>query len=528
MTEIITTDVLVIGGGGAAARAAVEAANLGVHVTLVDKGKPGASGSSPLCLKGIHASLRVGDSPEAYYADWLNAAQGMCDHNLVWESVMGSAANIIQMTELGVDFVKDKKGLYWLYLGAGHSQLRGLTADYKRPQANLITIYAKEFKRRGGQIIEGVMITKLLKKGDDVRGAIGISAQGEVCLFKTKSVVLAGGGANRIYACIPEWIRGPKFRTTGDAFKLAFDAGAQIIDMEFPNFRETPPGASRVGGIYLNAEGERFMKRYDPVAMEKAPRQLMVAAIYTELEEGRGPIYWHIDKKLLKMDTVFADIFKNKDKVEVEIDFQRLLGGAHINERAATSVPHLFAAGESAGGLHGADRMQGNGFLDTQIFGARAGYYAAQLAQETDEVNLDQNAVKAEKAAIKKFKGDIDPNQLIKTIQKSMWTHAGVIRNANGLNTVLDVIENLKQEQIPKLSGENIFYNLEAKNILLTAEMIVRAALRREESRGSHRRKDFPRKKERLWKKHIALHNEKGEIKLTETPVRTLKDRIAV
>jgi fumarate reductase (CoM/CoB) subunit A len=403
---------------------------------------------------------------------------------------------------------------------------RNLTAEYKDRRTNLITIYTRQIKRSTVEVVDGVLITRLLKKNKAVRGAVGVSSKGDVYLFKAKSVILACGGANRIYSCVPEWIRSEKYRTTGDAYKLAFDAGAYIIDLEYPNFRETPPGASRVGGIYLNAEGERFMQRYDPVALEKAPRQLMVAAIFSELQAGRGPIHWHIDKKLLEKDAVFANVFKNKETVEIGIDFQRLLGGARINERAQTDVPHLFAAGESAGGLHGADRMQANGFLDTQIFGARAGYYAAKLAEETAEADIDMAQVDDEGGRIEKISGNIDPKKVIKTIQETMWEFGGVVRDADGLSKALNVFQGLKNDQIPKLSEDNLFYSLEAMNLLFAAEMITTAALVREESRGSHRRKDYPRKNDKLWKKHIAVYNKKGKMAITELPVKTLKDRI--
>lgn len=522
---ILSTDVLVIGAGGAATRAALEASNQGVRVIVVDKGKFGDSGSSPLCLQGIAAPIVAGDSPESFYEDWIRVGQGMSDQNLVWECVTGAAANIIQMLEWGVDFVKDTNGRYWLYRGAGHSVPRGLTAEYKERKTNLIRIYTKQIKRSAIKVLDGVLITKLLKKDNAVRGAVGISLKGDLYLIRAKSVVLACGGANRIYACIPEWIRSEKYRTTGDAYKLAFDAGASIIDLEYPNFRETPPGASRVGGIYLNAERERFMQRYDPVALEKAPRQLMVAAIFSELQAGRGPIYWHIDKKLLAKDAVFASVFKNKDKIEIGIDFQRLLGGARINERAQTDVPHLFAAGESAGGLHGADRMQANGFLGTQIFGARAGYYAAKLAEETAEADIDMAQVDEEESRIKKISGNIDPKKIIKTIQETMWEFAGVVRDADGLSNALNVFQGLKNNQIPKISGENPFYSLEAMNLLFAAQMITTAALSREESRGGHRRRDYPRKNDKLWKKHIAVVNKEGKMAITELPVKTLKKR---
>lgn len=261
------------------------------------------------------------------------------------------------------------------------------------------------------------------------------------------------------------------------------------------------------------------MERYDPVALEKAPRQLTVAAIYTELKEGRGPVYWHIDQELIERDPVMSMRFGQRKKIKLGIEFQRLLGGVRINERAETDIPHLYAAGESAGGVHGADRMQGNAFLDTQIFGARAGYHAAKLALQTGEVGIDMGQVDEEIARINAINGDVRPSRVMEEIQKTMWEDVGIVRNADGLSKATAAISKLRREQIPKLSGKSIFSALECRNMVLAAEMIIRAALKREESRGSHRRSDFPNRNDGHWQKHIAVQNGEGQIVMTTLPV---------
>ena len=154
------------------------------------------------------------------------------------------------------------------------------------------------------------------------------------------------------------------------------------------------------------------MERYDPVALEKAPRQLTVSAIYTEMKEGRGPVYWHVDKELLERDPSMSQRFGGRRKIKLGIEFQRLLGGVRINERAETGLPHLYSAGESSGGVHGADRMQGTSFLETQIFGARAGYHAATLALRTGDADIDMRQVEEETARIKGIKGNIRPSPI--------------------------------------------------------------------------------------------------------------------
>lgn len=518
-SETVVTDVLVIGGGAAAARAAYEASALGAGVTLVDKGNPGESGSSPVCLVGLCSPITLEDSPYTLFQDWVKAACGMGDQNLILEASTGAPANILQLIQAGVEFAKEKNGAYYLYRGAGHSKARGMTVKYRQPGSNIITVLGGKTKKRGGRILDGILITRLLKRDGAVNGALGVTPRGEFFLFKAKAVVLACGGANRIFPCTPERIRKQQYRTTGDAFSLAFHAGAPIIDLEFSNFRESPPGASRSGGMYFNAKGERFMERYDPVAMEKAPRQVTVAAVYTELKEGRGPITWHVDEEVLKRDPYMSLHFDARKKTRIGIDFQRLLGGVRINERAETEIPHLFAAGESAGGLHGGDRMQGNGFLDTQIFGARAGHHAAKLALQTGDAAVDMDQAGEEIARIRGIRGDTQPSSVLKEVQNAMWENAGIIRSAEGLAGAGAVISRLKENRVPALSGRNIYSALECANLLLTAEMIVHAATKREESRGSHRRSDFPGRNDKEWQKHIAIRNVRGEIDSTTIPV---------
>ena len=346
-----------------------------------------------------------------------------------------------------------------------------------------MTLLGNKMKRRGGTILEEIFITKLLKSGDAVNGAVGITSRGDVTVFRAKAVVLACGGANRIFPCTPGWIRDETYRTTGDAFALAFHAGATLVDLEFPNFRESPPGATRGGGKYFNARGERFMERYDPVALEKAPRQLTVSAVYTELKEGRGPVYWHVDKELLERDPSMSQRFGGRKRSSSGSSFQRLLGGVRINERAETGLPHLYSAGESSGGVHGADRMQGTSFLETQIFGARAGYHAATLALRTDDADIDMRQVEEETARIKGIKGNIRPSHITREIQKLMWEDVGIIRSADSLLKASAILSRLKKEQIPRLSGKNIFSAVECMNMLITAEMIIHAALKRREPR---------------------------------------------
>jgi fumarate reductase (CoM/CoB) subunit A len=521
--NVITTDVLIVGAGGAAARAAVEAvASGGLRVDLVDKGKFGESGTSSTSLWGIAVLTNKEDKPEFFFKDWILSGGYISEQNLAWEAVIQSQKVPEWLEAIGLEFLRNPDGSRQVYKGAGHSIGRGLTSK----AANIVALLRAEAERRGVHIHEGIMITKLLKEDGHVIGAIGVSQNGDFFVFNAKAVVLAAGGANRLYPYIDRDIADPKYRTTGDAFSLAFVAGASIIDMEFINFRDCPPGGARFGGKYVNSLGERFMERYDPKALEKAPRAKMVEALYREVKAGRGPIIWDVEgirKEEREMSVVKR--FAGRKQVEVTIDFQRLLGGARINERAETDVSGLFAAGESAGGVHGAGRMQGTSFLETQVLGANAGGNAAALALNTERIDFDTAEVNEEKAKIDRSSGNIDPAEVTKSVQKIMWENVGIVRDGAGLRDAAAKFEKIRKETIPRLMGD-VFARLEIANLVLTAEMVTKAALAREETRGMHIRDDYPMANDNKWRVHVCIKNKKGNMDITTLPIQTMKGKM--
>lgn len=525
MVENIISDVLVIGAGAAAARAAVEAAASGLRVDLVDKGKIGESGTSAPVLSGIATTFnKEEDSPESFFEDWMRSACSISDRNLVWEAITQSQNAVEGLEAIGMEFLGNPDGSRLFYRGAGHKAARGLSAKLFGPKGpNVITVLRAEAERRGVHLHEGIMVTKLLQKDSQVIGAIGISTKGKYSVFNAKAVILAAGGANWLYPNVSASMSDPKYRTTGDAFCLAFAAGAPVVDLEFSQFRESPPGASRFGGRYLNALGERFMEKYAPQVLEKAPRGKVVEAVYREMMAGRGPLVWEVEgiKEAAEAGWTIAQQYGQHRRMELGIDFQRVLGGAQINEKAETPVAGLFAAGESSGGVLGAGRMQGCGFLETQVFGTNAGRNAAVLAQNTERKEIDQAQVKEEEGRMAGIGGNVDPAEVTRTVRKTMWEQVGVIRDGVGLRGALAKFEQLKKETVPRLSGDDIFAALEAKNLLLTAEMATRAALAREETRGIHIRNDYPAPNDENWLKHICITCRRGEIAISTVPVVT-------
>lgn len=518
----ITTDVLVIGGGAAALRAAVEAAASGARVDLVDKGKVGESGSSPGALIGFSAAFNKEDSDEHFFEDWLRAAGYICDQNLVWEAVTQSRKAAEELEAMGLEFVRNPDGSRSLSRRAGHTVARGLMVKREGPEhTNAVNALRAQAEKLGVRFHDGVMVTKLLQKDSRIIGAVGVYRNGVFPVFSAKAVILAAGGANRLYPNLCSEIVDPKYRTTGDSFCLAFTAGVPLIDMEFTQFRDSPPGGALFGGKYFNSLGERFMEKYAPEALEKAPRYKVAGAVYREVKEGRGPIMWKVENiKEVEPGVPVVDEYANKQWVEITLQFQRVLGGARINERAETPVVGLFAAGESSGGVHGGDRMQGNAFLETQVFGANAGINAAALALNTERIDIEPAQFNEEQARIAGIGGNVDPAEITRTIQETMWEKVGLSRDSVELQEAVAKFEQLRKETAPRLSSDDLFATIEVVNLMLTAEMVARAALAREETRSTHARQDYPLTDDN-WLKHVCITNRGGEIAISTLPVVT-------
>ena len=268
--ETVNTDVLVIGGGSAAIRAAIEAAKAGVKCDIVDKGKVGESGSSPRALVGFAADFGKDDSDELFFQDWLRASGNVCDANLVWEAVTRSRQTVQELEEMGLKFMRNPDGSLFLSKRAGHSVARGLMTESEGPgHTNIVKVLRVEAEKRGVNFHEGILVTHLFKQNGRVIGASGVNRKGAMSAFSARAVVLAAGGANRLYENVADGITEPQYRTTGDAFSLAFNAGAPLIDMEFTQFRDSPPAGAIYGAKYLNNRGERFMEKVDPVMLDE-------------------------------------------------------------------------------------------------------------------------------------------------------------------------------------------------------------------------------------------------------------------
>jgi succinate dehydrogenase/fumarate reductase flavoprotein subunit len=528
-SQIHESDVLIIGGGGAAVRAAIEAARGGVSVTLADKGCFERSGTSPLSLHGFSTVLHCEDSEEKLLSDIAQTGCGINDLDLVRKAVLESRFEPKRLEEMGVRFVHNTDGSYYFYRGAGQSVPHNLVFDEAGNGINFVAVLAKEAWKRNVRLVDGVMTTELLVDNGRVVGAIGIDAGRQIHTFSAAAAVLAAGGANRIYPNVVPRISHPMYRTTGDGYVLALQAGLRLVDMEFANFRDSPPAAS-FGGIYLNAKDERFMSRYDPVNKEKAPRGKIVEAIFREMQAGNGPVYIAISQESERIVEFLADEYKayvrackEGKRPPVTITFQRLLGGARINPDSSSEINGLYIAGENAGGFHGADRLQGAAFLETQVFGCLAGIEAAAFARRTTRKHIPKGLIDSSCDKIYKTWECSEgqrASEIVQRIHKLTWNHASIVREIGGLKKALNEVEELRTK-LKRAVGEDSFEVLEVQNLALTAELVLRAALAREETRGTHRRTDFPEPKEEWAHYHVSLGiGADGFIQTSRVPVR--------
>ena len=506
-------DVLVIGGGGAAVRAAISAAEGGVNVLMVDKGRFERSGTSPLGLHGFATVYHEDDSPDILAQDIVKTGSTINDLDLVFTAVQASHREAELLQNIGMRFVHLSDGNLDIYQGSGHSAPHGITFDEKANGINVVAVLGKEAWKKGVKLVEEVMIVELFVDNGIVLGALGIDNLNQTHVFSAKSVILASGGANGLYPNVTPRIAHKMYRTTGDGYALALRAGLALIDMEFANFRDTPP-LGRLGGTLVNSLGESVMDKYAPEKGGSATRGKIVEAIYLELRAGNGPLVIEIDSEcerraefLAAEYKTYVRSYKEGRRPPVSITFQRLLGGARINSDTSNEISGLYVAGENSGGFHGADRLQGAAFLETQVFGRLAGEKATEFALIHDKKQIPQGMINTVTFMLSKIKINSSgpkAEEILKKIQHIAWKSAGIVRQAGELELALAEIITLR-ESLNEVTGNNCIEVLEVANLAVTAEVVIRAALAREETRGTHRRSDFPMENPALAQHHIQV-----------------------
>jgi fumarate reductase (CoM/CoB) subunit A len=556
--SVFETDVLVIGSGGGVP-AALAASEAGANVIIVDKGVFGKSGSTRSSFGMVAGRIVPPDNQDTFIEDLIRGGSYLNNRRLVRIFVNEIARGVIYpgLEERGVTFDRDDGNLV-LKKPAGHSYPRCVMATVYNA-LKIWKILIPEALSRGVEVLDEVMVTTLLAHEGRVVGAAGIDIRtGEFLLFRAKTTILAAGGAGQLYGVGKlSAVTTTPVRNTGDGFAMAYHRGAALVDMEFIqyipcNFVYPEPlrginisePAIFDGAKLYNVTGERFMKRYDAEKMEYATKDVLTRAIMREIREGRGTQHggvWmdltHLLKKHSHYGYItelagFAGIDIGKEYVEVIPSVHYFMGGVAVNEEHESTVPGLYAVGEVAGGLHGANRIAGTSIAELIVFGLRAGRIVAERALQTSRPKIDWEQVGAEYSRVHEFLkpkkgGTTRPYEIRKKIQSTMWENVGVIQNAHDLQNALSAFDSISKRDVPRMAVTNDTRTwnlewveaLEVENMLDVAYMIARASLLRKETRGAIEREDYPQKDDINWLKNIYVQKESGQMKIIPKPV---------
>jgi succinate dehydrogenase / fumarate reductase, flavoprotein subunit len=585
-------DVLIIGGGSAGLRAAIEAHDVGAHVLIISKSRKGDP-HTVLARGGINAALGTMDPEDNWMihaADTLREGAFLADYERVEVLCKNAPGAVNELVNWGARFHREKDGRLTQRFFGAHTYRR--TVFYKDwTGEEIIRVLMEQVQQRKIEIIDNIYITKLLKsvnvngegpagekegevEEEEVKGAIGIDIEKkEIVIFDCKSLILAAGGYTRVYSVSSSRI----FENYGEGVALAYEAGADLVDMEMVQFHPTgmvwPEKALGTlateairgeGGRLLNSKNERFMKNYYPKRMELGPRDIVARANYNEIIAGRGTEHggvWlditHLPKeKILDRLPTMYEQFKNiagidisKEKMEVGPTAHYSMGGVVVDIKCRTKIRGLFAVGEVISQIHGANRLGGNSLLDTVVFGKIVGGEAARLAKELAEIKKTAGPSSQLQLNVnnqKEFEDDHgifivkEPIKFRNEIQELMKQNAGIIREETKLQNGLKRILELKNEFYSKDNilkefkidddgnGENVVLTWEVKSSLVVCEAIIRSALMRQESRGAHYRSDFPNLDDEKWKVNIYCRKEgAAEMVLFKQNVKEIKGPLA-
>jgi succinate dehydrogenase/fumarate reductase flavoprotein subunit len=560
--ELIETDVLVIGGGIAGIRAAIEAANQKTDVILANKGYVGKDGAAVwMAGGGYQAALYPPDSIEQHVEDTIRAGKFLNNQVLVREFLKLAPETITEFVRWGARFARqDGKYIQIKLPGETHPRSmshaivgESLGGEYRKILPRQVRMHENV------KLLNDTLVIDLIKDGESVVGAVAIDLRdSSLKIIKAKSTILATGGFMALY----------EFTTanptlTGDGHGMAFRAGARMMGMEFIQFfpaatlwprnvyRDNYPYTLlwRLRGIFYNRIGERFMERYFPVEKDFATREAMSRAIFREVREGRGSphggayvSFRHLPHNLINVfleevkDNPYMAALKEvgvdirEDAVEVGPAAHYVQGGCWVNERCETTLPGLYAAGElGSGGKDGADRLAGNALPFCMAMGMIAGREAALRAKQVLKPKLDERqADQAYKEALTPLdrKAGMRPCEIKSKIRALMSGHMVYDRNKQELEAALNEVVRIRKDDIAgmRVAARTNCFNTElmdaqeARNMADTAEMSMRSALMREESRGLHQRSDFPEEKKE-WLKHIYVNRAGEAMKLTTEAV---------
>ena len=582
-------DVIVIGAGGAGLRAAIEAARSGAKTAIITKSLLGKA-HTVMAEGGCAAALQNADPRDGWkvhFHDTMKGSKWLANWQMAEYHAKEAPDRVRELEQWGAVFDRTKKDLINQRNFGGHTFPR-LAHVGDATGLEIIRTLQERGIHEGIDIFMEYTVRHLLKEGDRVTGCVAYTrVEGDFHAFSAKSIVLATGGITRVWSvCSGSW------EYTGDGHALALWAGAELRDMEFVQFHPTgmvwPPsvrgilvteGVRGEGGRLTNSDGQRFMFDYVPemfagdhaetieesdqwveevvsgkLATVRRPpelltRDVVAKAINSEVKAGRGSPHGGafldishrgeeaILKKLPSMHHQFkelAGVDISKEPMEVGPTAHYVMGGVMVDaETQESSVPGLFACGEVASGLHGANRLGGNSLSDLIVFGKRAGEFAAKRAKDLAQPVIDVTQVnQAIEVMLEPFnnEGGENPGLIYDELRDMMQAKVGIIRTKAELDEAINDLKDFESRRLSAYPGSSRKYNsgwhqaLDLKNMVDVSYAATLAAVTREESRGGHTRDDFPVPDDDYWGNTLnIIYMENGEIKIRQEPIAEMR-----
>ena len=566
-------DVLIAGSGAAGMRAAIAAHDAGAKVVLLAKGPRRAnhtrmSGGRYNVVTGLNPK----DSNDAFFNDTVDSGAGINNRELTRIMVDEALARAYDLEEYGLAWDRTDVTKYYMSMTGGGTFVRTLGSIDEG--IGITEVMLHQMHKRGIRICDFHMLADVIRddSGRVAGGLVMDLSKGVWRFFSAPTVVIATGGTSQLY----ETSSGPTINT-GDGIAIGLRAGAELVDIEFMQFipisfvypqgargytltepahygpRHFDPGAA--AAQLLNSKNERFVLRHDPVRQEGSTRDILARAIMLEILEGRGTPEGGVN--MIPDPAVFQAFLKERPiyvkrllenygepQARLEAPIQVMpsalytLGGIRIDAWCRTSVPGLLAAGEAAGGVHGANRLGGSSMCDIQVFGRRAGIAAAQDSKvrgPAQGAGLEQARSRiAELTAPMHRAEGVRPIEVKRRIQKLMWDHVGIVRTASRLEETLRAFTDLRENVLPRLKvtsksrilNREWMESLELESMLDLAEAMAATSIERRETRGAFYRTDFP-DTDPQWTANLWVRREGGRIVVEKRPVAAFENPVA-
>ena len=576
-------DVVVVGAGGAGLRAAIAAADYGSKVALVTKSLLGKA-HTVMAEGGVAAALGnvdKRDSWKVHFRDTIRGSKNLANWEMAKIHAEKSPERVRELERWGAVFDRTEEGKISQRNFGGHRYPRLAHVGDRTGLEIIRTLQDYAVHKENIDVFMEFTVTTLLKSENTVSGVLAYNrSSGNLKVFEAGAVILATGGIGKAYR-----VTSNSWEYTGDGHALSYLAGADLIDMEFVQFHPTgmvwPPsvkgtlvteGVRGEGGILVNSEGDRFMFDYIPEVFaaetakteeeadawlrgeegamrppELLTRDVVARAIMTEVKEGRGSPHGgafldiasrqspdYIKRKLPSMYHQFKELATldiTEERMEVGPTTHYMMGGVRVEaSTAASTISGLFAAGEAAAGMHGANRLGGNSLSDLLVFGKIAGQSASNYAQENAHVSPHGDEIKRGiSEALKPFEsGTENPYDIHAELQEVMEAHAGIVRTGEALEEGIQKLEKIRN-RLPNLHAKgDRNYNpgwhlcLDLHNMVITSLALAKAALERNESRGAHTRLDYPEYDEELGKVNIIIRPSPDGISVIKSPLQKM------